>query len=214
MVPKSNAFLSQLCLTFICDEISLAITDDCIQNTNQIDEFIRVTMDAVAFSIRPTTSGPMAASQICLTLGDCQIDNQMYAKGSYDFPVILKGHEVTNVKKLLPQDLGQHWSKELIEKSHFKLDITVELDTPTNEGDAGLQVFLKAVALKVSPMEVFIEDVFMYKMSAVLQSFSPSHHAAAASPQRFQITKNAKNYIIFFCEIDWSHLCLQNFENF
>ena len=60
-------------------------------------------MDAVAFSIRPTTSGPMASSQICLTLGDCQIDNQMYAKGSYDFPVILKGHEVTNVKKLLPQ---------------------------------------------------------------------------------------------------------------
>ena len=44
MVPKSNAFLSQLCLTFICDEISLAITDDCIQNTNQIDEFIRVTI--------------------------------------------------------------------------------------------------------------------------------------------------------------------------
>ena len=201
-------------MTFICDEISLAITDDCIQNTNQIDEFIRVTMDAVAFSIRPTTSGPMASSQICLTLGDCQIDNQMYAKGSYDFPVILKGHEVTNVKKLLPQDLGQHWSKELIEKSHFKLDITVELDTPTNEGDSGLQVFLKAVALKVSPMEVFIEDVFMYKMSAVLQSFSPSHHAAAASPQRFQITKNAKNYIIFFCEIDWSHLCLQHFDKF
>ena len=171
-------------------------------------------MDAVAFSIRPTTSGPMASSQICLTLGDCQIDNQMYAKGSYDFPVILKGHEVTNVKKLLPQDLGQHWSKELIEKSHFKLDITVELDTPTNGGDSGLEVFLKAVALKVSPMEVFIEDVFMYKMSAVLQSFSPSHHAAAASPQRFQITKNAKNYIIFFCEIDWSHLCLQHFDKF
>ena len=165
-------------------------------------------MDAVAFSIRPTTSGPMAASQICLTLGDCQIDNQMYAKGSYDFPVILKGHEVTNVKKLLPQDLGQHWSKELIEKSHFKLDITVELDTPTtNEGNAGLQVFLKAVALKVSPMEVFIEDVFMYKMSAVLQSFSPSHHAAVASPQRFQIIKNAKNYIFFVKMTGHTYAC-------
>ena len=49
MVPKSNAFLSQLCLTFICDEISLAITDDCIQNTNQIDEFIRVTILHILF---------------------------------------------------------------------------------------------------------------------------------------------------------------------
>ena len=86
---------------------------------------------------------------------------------------------------------------------------------PTNEGDAGLQVFLKAVALKVSPMEVFIEDVFMYKMSAVLQSFSSSHHAAVASPQRFQITKNAKNYIFFFVKlIGHTYACkiLTNFK--
>ena len=175
----ASAFLSQLCLTFICDEISLAITDDCIQSTNQIDEFIRVTMDAVTFTVRPTTvSAPTRSSQICLTLGDCQIDNQMYAKGSYDFPVILKGHEVSNIRKLLPQEVSQHWSKELMEKSHFRLDVIVEMDAQTET--VGAPIFLKAVTLKIRPMEVFIEDVFMYKMSQVIHMFphlyAPRYH--------------------------------------
>ena len=173
----ASAFLSQLCLTFICDEISLAITDDCIQSTNQIDEFIRVTMDAVTFTVRPTTiSAPGRSSQICLTLGDCQIDNQMYAKGSYDFPVVLKGHEVSNVRKLLPQDISQHWSKELMEKNHFRLDVIVEMDTQTEA--VGPPMFLKAVTLKIRPMEVFIEDVFMYKMLQVIHSFGPTQQSS------------------------------------
>ena len=75
--------LSQPCVTIICDEVCLVLTDDCVESYNQVDEYIRLTMDTLLLTLRPkvinshtlrSLNGQMAVVQdLCLTLGGLQI---------------------------------------------------------------------------------------------------------------------------------------------
>ena len=82
--------LSQPCVTIICDEVSLVLTDDCVESYNQVDEYIRLTMDTMLLTLRPkvvnshplrSLNGQMAVVQdLCLTLGGLQIGKKQTLK--------------------------------------------------------------------------------------------------------------------------------------
>lgn len=173
----NNAF-AQFCLSLLCDQISLVVTDDCVENTNQVDEYVRVTLDTVVLTLRPQTvtrvlrsqDGRCAAlSDLCLTVGQLQIDNQMHGRGAYDFPVILKGRE-TDSRSALPDGLTSISSQildELNQDSQMCVQLQVEL------GDTN-QYFIKDILVRIQPMDLYIEDVFVYKLTQVLKTFSES----------------------------------------
>ena len=81
---------SQPCVTIICDEVSLVLTDDCVESYNQVDEYIRLTMDTMLLTLRPKVvnsrplrclNGQMAVVQdLCLTLGGLQIGKKRALK--------------------------------------------------------------------------------------------------------------------------------------
>ena len=188
MTSNDHGLLSKLCWTLACDEISLSLTDDCIETPNQIDEYIRVTLDGITVALRPcvlpvTTSTPQrrpsvsdamyALSQFSIDIGGLQIDNQMFRRGSYDFPVILKGsrhpksqgrpaktsHGLTDLL-----ETSSHLLDEISRTSHLQLHAKVE----TSSLD---KFYVKSVTLQLHPVDLYVEDIFLHKLSQVFKSF-------------------------------------------
>jgi vacuolar protein sorting-associated protein 13B len=174
---------SELWLTIFCEEVSLTLTDDCIEDSNQMDEYCRATLDTLVLTVKPRMvySQPMKCtgdalptfSDLTLTIGNIQLDNQMFHKGHYDFPVLLKGQEMTpsinktkTSKLRIPAfNLPNYLLEQLKQDSLVNLSLSFDANTD--------QRVLKTVHLQVRPLNIFIEDVFAYKIAAVARSFSP-----------------------------------------
>lgn len=161
----------QLCLTFLCDEISVILADDCIENPNQIDEYVRITLETVMLTMRPRVENCVLRSgknssvnDVCFTIGHVQVDNQMHSRGSFDFPVILKGRQENKV--ILPTDFFR-LSSQILAKTTEDSQFCLKFVTESDDG-----IFVKSISIKISPLDLFIEDVFVYKMVLILKSFS------------------------------------------
>ena len=168
--------LNQPCITFVCDEVSLILTDDCIESYNQLDEYIRMTLDTMIITVRPRVmhsqsprclNGKLSVIEdFCLTVSGIQIDNQMFSKGCYDFPIFLKGQtQKSGVKETelkLPLFNQDYIMDAVKEKSLFKLALTLDRNTNTNT--------VTSVNLRLNPINVFVEDIFIHKMSDILRS--------------------------------------------
>lgn len=76
------------------DEFDLALTDD-LCNFNDIQEIIRVTMSKGSLQCLPNLvkqrdgEDEIQEYRVMFTLDDLQMDNQMYDRGLYHFPVVL-----------------------------------------------------------------------------------------------------------------------------
>ena len=117
-------------------------------------------------------------SDIRLTIGDVQVDNQMFTRGSFDFPVILKSHQGEGMARtFLAQNttISNYVIGQLKETSLFCCSAVLEQDT--NEA-----YFFKSIAFTIKPFDVFIEDVFIYKMLQVLKSFTLIDVATVTEP--------------------------------
>ena len=136
-----------------------------------------MTFDTVVLTIRPKIlhSQPLrclngqlpVVDDMNLTIGSMQVDNQMYTKGCYDFPLVLKAQSQTSDtkefdSKLPPFNQPDYIMDEVRDKSILKICLTFDCNTPTNK-------VLTIVAVKLKPVNVFVEDVFFAKMSHVLK---------------------------------------------
>ena len=106
------------------------MTDDCVEAKNQLDEYIRITADTMVFTARPKVmkSQPFRSleeklpvqMELCYSIGNIQVDNQVYRSGQYDFPVVLKGHEDYQAPKLT-LDQSDRVLKEYKEKGLLRI---------------------------------------------------------------------------------------------
>ena len=142
----------------------------------QLDEYIRMTFDTVVLTIRPKIlhSQPLrclngqlpVVDDLNLTIGSMQVDNQMFTKRCYDFPLVLKAQSQTSgIKefdsKLPPFNQPDYIMDEVRDKSILKIFLTFDCNTKNK--------VLTSVAVKLKPVNVFVEDVFFAKMSDVLK---------------------------------------------
>ena len=181
---QSSSLMSKFCLTFLLEKFSFILADDCIEAKNQLDEYFRITMDTCLLTVRPnlkTRSSPPPLQQAwqshgvnldpvhmetCVTIGNIQVDNQVYRSGQYDFPVVVKGHKDFDHHLNSPLDQSDRILKETKERSVVRLDMDWE-------EDKALQwVQLRSVMVKIQPLDVFIEDIFLYKVAEVMKSFA------------------------------------------
>ena len=176
---ESYSLMSKFCLTFLLEKFSFILADDCIEAKNQLDEYFRITMDTFLLTVRPKLKKARQLESClpngvhmdtCLTIGNIQVDNQVYRSGQYDFPVVVKGHKTLENNPYLKSPLLDHSDrilKETKEGSVVRLDMDWEEDRQV--GRQRLQ--LRTVVLKIQPLDVFIEDIFLYKVAEVMKSF-------------------------------------------
>ena len=97
----------------------------------------------------------------------------MFQKGSYDFPIFLKSQKSDDISErsdlqdgnnfaLFNQCHSDYMMEDLREKSHFKLSLILDCNTNRN--------VVTSVAIRLQPINLFVEDAFVYKMADVLNS--------------------------------------------
>ena len=101
----------------------------------------------------------------------------MFQKGSYDFPIFLKSQKSDDISQQRSADPLQDGNlvmmfnqcqhsdyimEDLREKSDFKLSLILDCNTNRN--------VVTSVAIRLQPINLFVEDAFVYKMADVLNS--------------------------------------------
>ena len=152
-VKKTGHFISVK-----CSELSFAITDDlCFEDDFQ--EIIRMTLSNIEVLCRPRTDystlfktlGGQNAEDldVSVKISDFQVDNQMFKRGLYHFPVLLCGQDHSR---------GGDQTFSLIEMD-FIFSTCEE------------SVYTKDFHLKCQPMSVNFEDILFYKLQEYANIF-------------------------------------------
>ena len=156
----------------LMEKVSLVLSDDCVEAKNQLDEYIRLTADTLLVTVRPRILNRQPFQSLrgqhpvhmdlCFSVGNIQVDNQMYRSGQYDFPVVLKGHTDYRIPKI-SLDQSDRILKSYKENSILRIDMDFEANSDLD---------LRSIAVSFAkPLDVFIEDIFLYKVAEVLKSF-------------------------------------------
>ena len=134
-------------------------------------------MDGICLSHRPRKgcSKPLKClndiipsfDDLALTIWNLQLDNQMYRKGLYDFPAIVTGQEGNPLPKFKFNNclVSDYILDTLKDNSLVSLQLTFD-----NNSDKEKNV-LKFVHMKIKPLNLYIEDTFVYKLNQILNSF-------------------------------------------
>ncbi|XP_053571218.1 intermembrane lipid transfer protein VPS13B isoform X2 [Bombina bombina] len=163
-------------------QFSIGIFDD-VTNYKTSSELLRLTMDNVFLNMAPVTSylrQPCRELQedimSCIPLfyslevycGDLQLDNQLYNKSHFHFPVLVCQQEKSE---------GARWpkssnmfipSKELEEYkecSFLKLFITLSIEQDLYD--------LNELSFELKPSRLYVEDTFVYYIKTLFDTYLP-----------------------------------------
>ena len=188
-----------------CKELSLAVTDDlCCEEDFQ--EILRMTFSNVDIRCRPRTDystvyktlgGEHAAElDVEINVGDLQVDNQMFKRGLYHFPVLLSGQENKKEQKVNPL-------------------MRINLVYTITDG----VFYSRDFNLKCSPMALNVEDTLFYKLKEYVSLFTSSYdgsenvalpsNATFEIPQDVVMSTESSSQLIFFNKITVEEISLQ-----
>ena len=198
---SKSKFFSTLCMTMHLEKVSFVLADDCVEAKNQLDEYFRITADTFLVTLRPRILNlqpfqslggqPPVHMDACFSVGNIQVDNQVYRSGKYDFPVVLKGHEDYQVPKIRSSlsDSDRDGQSDRILKSYKEnsiLRLDMDFEVAFNSMDL---LSLRSIAIRTKPLDVFIEDIFLYKVAEVLKSFTVSIGTEDLMPKSTTVLK-------------------------
>ena len=143
-------------------------------------------------------------NDILFTVLNMQFDNQMYRKGLYDFPAILSGQQKDKLPKFkfnncLVSDLIMETLKQ---NSLITLALTFD---DHDEGNV-----LKSIHMKMKPLNVFIEDTFIYKLNSILNSFNFGVKRAIPNESTFHF--KVPNDVLMSSQNLARHVCLDSLK--
>ena len=169
-LPSGN---SEISAAFLFDEVSFTLTDDCRESPTDIDEFLRLTFDCVILSLKPVISyakplkclgnGLPTFQQISLSVFDAQFDNQMYRKGLYDFPAVLKGMQNIPKPNLSLNNTALDFTIESLRRRSL---VVIDAMLDNNATTAAI----KTIEIKILPIKLFVEDRFIFKLNEVMEN--------------------------------------------
>ncbi|KAM4688560.1 intermembrane lipid transfer protein VPS13B [Discoglossus pictus] len=163
-------------------QLSVGIFDD-VTNYKTSSELLRLTMDNVFFNMAPVTSylrQPCRELQEDITCGiplfyslevycgDLQLDNQLYNKSHFHFPVLVCQEEKIEGAKL-PKSFSLFVStKELEEYKDYaflKLFITLSVEQDLYD--------LNELSFELKPSRLYVEDTFVYYVKTLFDTYLP-----------------------------------------
>ncbi|XP_030768330.1 vacuolar protein sorting-associated protein 13B-like isoform X2 [Sitophilus oryzae] len=154
---KFNVYIQSFFICLLSDteeegkerwEICNLVCDDIIVNATQTEQL------TVKFAI-----------------SDIQFDNQLCARESYDFPVILVGQEQKpnkkiNILNMSMENLLQNFESDPMHMAEFVLEAW------RNESNNKCYTGIRSMKIYINPVSCFIEDIFITKLMQQLQTFN------------------------------------------
>ncbi|XP_073535716.1 intermembrane lipid transfer protein VPS13B isoform X2 [Phyllobates terribilis] len=165
-------------------QLSVGIYDD-ITNYKASSELMRLNLDNVFLHLTPVTSflrQPCQEMQTDLTFGipvfyslevycgDLQIDNQLYCKSNFHFPVLVCQEEKTDCSRWPKAGSLSMSIKELEEykeTSFCKLFITFSLEQNICD--------LNELSFDLRPSRLYVEDTFVYYVKTLFDTYLPDN---------------------------------------
>ncbi|KAF5296670.1 hypothetical protein FQR65_LT10210 [Abscondita terminalis] len=147
---KINVLVRGITLTFVSDLSSI---------TSEMNEHANFTLDNIA-----VTATQIQTMLIDFSIAEIQLDNQMYNKGSYDFPVALIGQETKSRQSLssLNTPIGLNDSRT-ISSICSNIIFAKYLHFSFTE--------LRDVRVAIQPLLIFIEDDYMMFLKEYISLF-------------------------------------------
>nr|XP_023015386.1 vacuolar protein sorting-associated protein 13B-like [Leptinotarsa decemlineata] len=111
--------------------------------------------------------------KVKISASDVQFDNQLCSRESYDFPVVLIGQEVKEIKKLLTLNVP---IKVLIEGASEKALVMMDftLETWKDHSKTKFITGVKSLKVRVNPISCYIEDTYITRLMNYLSVFIPT----------------------------------------
>ncbi|KAE8599301.1 hypothetical protein XENTR_v10017132 [Xenopus tropicalis] len=179
---------------FFITQLSLGIFDD-VTNAKTSSELLRLTLDNVFFSVTPVSS---YLRQPCLELqaditcgstlfyslemycGDLQVDNQLYNKSNFHFPVLVCQEERSDSARWAKSNGFQMSTKELEafkESSFVKFFVSLSVEHEAYD--------LNELSFEMKPSRLYLEDTFVYYVKTLFDTYLPDSkipHSAVKFP--------------------------------
>lgn len=159
--------------TFFLRGIQVILTEDIPKMRSERTEIVLLSLDNVCISVKPQFMREDSEQlNVCVTVGDLQLDNQMFQHGGFDFPVILIG-------QVPKHNLGHGFSlstpvSHLMEQfsSDSLIVFSASLEILNNRGHTCS--VMKQLEISFGPLCAYVEDTLITKLTEYLMCFLPT----------------------------------------
>jgi len=206
----------QLSISCLCRRADVVILDEQSSVTS-VQEFMSVTFESVSVMFYPVMDVPHSTTDhirhlqhIQLSVRNCQIDNLMYGKASYDFPVVMRAKADSNVSA---RDTNMWLSvrrnlhdkcKQLAPNS--LINVHIELFSG-NHGN-----IVQAVNVAIKPTIICIEDVHISNLLKLIDSLIPRTAKVTPSVTRRFPAKISATADSLCCPVCLQRLCIEKID--
>ncbi|XP_028280372.1 vacuolar protein sorting-associated protein 13B isoform X3 [Parambassis ranga] len=196
-VISQHSRSSKLSVRVLLSEASVALSDDITSPTSSV-ELLRLTLTKLLLSLSPaptllppltidpdvgtaSVSALMSGSSLievyCCSL---QVDNQLYNRASFHFPVLLCQDQRVGVEPegMWSSDANPAESPEALEE--FKRSCFLQLKMTL----AGDRCTVEEVTFQLQPARVYLEDTFVYYIKTLFHTYIPSSTFFSPESQR------------------------------
>lgn len=182
-----------------CSSVVITMLDE--STTGEISEILSFYIDDLFLASFPLSHNlSFIGSEKCfaVSVGYAQLDNQLYGKGCYDFPVIFLPQNITREKGSPAEKSDKsssispfHFSSSVLDgtrqmtvmetlavfksKSIFHAQLVTFYDPIWNQSS------IESVECAMRPFSLYVEDVFLFRLIEEYESFAVSKLAAATS---------------------------------
>ncbi|XP_051922637.1 intermembrane lipid transfer protein VPS13B-like isoform X3 [Hippocampus zosterae] len=200
-VINQHSRSTKLSLTFLLSEASVVLSDDITSPSGSV-ELLRLTLTNLILRLAPASTSlppdvtlePGAATESIFTLMRdaslievyclcLQVDNQLYNRASFHFPVLLCQEQrgVTEPRNQWSNHDIPTETPELLEE--FKRSCFLQLRLIL----AADRCTVDEVNFQVQPARVYLEDTFVYYVKTLFHTFIPDSAIASVKPQKCQV---------------------------
>ncbi|XP_023127242.2 intermembrane lipid transfer protein VPS13B isoform X3 [Amphiprion ocellaris] len=197
-VINQHSGTSKLSVRVLLSEASMALSDDITSPSGSV-ELLRLTLTKLLLSLAPaptflppelpvdpemgtaSMSALMSdASLIEVYCSSLQVDNQLYNRASFHFPVLLCQDQRGGAEPggLWTSDANPSESLEALEE--FKRSCFLQLRMTL----AGDKCTVEEVTFQLQPARVYLEDTFVYYIKTLFHTYIPNSAFTSAESQR------------------------------
>nr|CAD7571020.1 unnamed protein product [Timema californicum] len=154
--------------------LNIMLTEDLPQGESERTEVVLLSLDDICLTVEPKRhSDGVKEFEVCFNIGDLQLDNQMFRRGGFDFPVILIGQasnkSSVNFSLTMP-------AMNMIEQVCSNALITVVASIEKVETQATVKHF----KLNIGPLCAYIEDSLVIRLMDYFSQLLP--HTLVLNP--------------------------------
>jgi len=203
----------QLSIGCLCHRVDLVILDEKSSVTS-VQEFMSVTFESVGFAFYPmmdvlhsTMDRIRHLHHVQLSVQNVQVDNLLYGKASYDFPVVLRAKTQPACETKIQLSATRNFRERLGRLARNSLvNVHVELFS----GDCAN--IAQAVNIAIKPAIICIEDTYISNLLKLVDSLIPHTRKASLSAERSFPAKISATANSLCCPVCLHRLCIEKVD--